>query len=328
MNLNYKLLTIILILLNGVWGDCTGCNYPFNFCNMIINNYDDCSDIDINILQDIIIENDLNNDIINFGYQEWENGRLVSIILINNNINFLPESLGGLSSLEGLDLEFNTIITLPQSIGNLSNLKYLDLSSNEIEYLPDSFFNLNNLKTLGLYNNRISSIQEGIGLLTDLEFINLSFNQIINMPMQICNLENVNWSDHWIDLNFSYLYNNNICPPYPDCIENHIGFQDTSNCSSMSITEIISPKIFELSQASPNPFNQLTNIFFSTYERSQIAIKIYDVKGNYILTLLDKIIDVGKYKIRWDAGNLSSGIYYIRMGNQDFYDIKKIILVK
>ena len=133
-------LLILYIYINLIFGNCTGCNILFNMCNETVDDIDSCNTGDLYILQEIINLNDLNNEIINLGYQEWYNGRLVSFILINNNIYSLPETIGGLSYLVGLDLEFNYISILPESFGDLNNLKYLDLSSNDIESLPDSFF--------------------------------------------------------------------------------------------------------------------------------------------------------------------------------------------
>ena len=212
------------------YNQCNGCNVIFNNCDQSVLDFNDCSEIDINVLNDIIQSNDLDEDYATLGYQEWENGRLKSIILLNNDIHQIPDSFGNLLFLEGLDLEYNELTSLPDSFGQLINLKYLDLSSNQLEYLPDIFFDLTNLITLGLYNNSLQSIQDQIGLLSNLNFINLSYNELSSVPEDICNLQNLIWSDSWLGLDYSYLYNNRICPPYPDCIEEYIGYQDTSEC--------------------------------------------------------------------------------------------------
>ena len=57
-------------------------------------------------------------------------------------------------------------------------------------------------------------------------------NAIHNSVEEICNLENITWSNSWLGLEYSYLYNNQICPPYPNCLEGSIGYQDTSECLS------------------------------------------------------------------------------------------------
>ena len=230
-----KKIEFLIIIINIIvfsYASCEGCNTIFNNCSQSIEDFTYCNENDINILNDIIEQNNLNQEWIDLGYQQWENSRLKSLILINNNIFQLPQSIGNLDYLEGLDLEFNYLQALPNSFGNLFNLKYLDLSSNNIDFLPDNFFNLENLLTLGLYNNDLQLIQNDIGLLSNLQFINLSYNQLASIPDEICNLQNVNWSDTWINLNFSYIYNNNICPPYPICVESYIGNQDVSDCET------------------------------------------------------------------------------------------------
>jgi len=226
------IIALCLFLFSFYYSQCDGCNILFNNCDNLVFDFNDCSQIDISVLNDIIQLNNLNEDYTNLGYQEWENGRLKSIILLNDNIYQIPNSFGNLSLLEGLDLEYNYLETLPDSFGQLINLKYLDLSSNQLEFLPNNFFNLTDLITLGLYNNNLQFIQDNIGLLLNLEFINLSYNELSAIPEEICNLENVTWSDSWLGLEYSYLYNNQICSPYPNCIEDSIGYQDTSECLS------------------------------------------------------------------------------------------------
>jgi hypothetical protein len=50
------------------------------------------------------------------------------------------------------------------------------------------------------------------------------------IPESICSLTNLNWSSEWINFGYSYIYNNQLCPPYPSCIEDYVGEQDTSDC--------------------------------------------------------------------------------------------------
>ena len=170
-----KKIEFLIIIINIIvfsYASCEGCITIFNNCIQSIEDFIYCNENDINILNDIIEQNNLNQEWIDLGYQQWENSRLKSLILINNNIFQLPQSIGNLDYLEGLDLEYNYLQALPNSFGNLFNLKYLDLSSNNIDFLPDNFFNLENLLTLGLYNNDLQLIQNDIGLLTNLQFIN------------------------------------------------------------------------------------------------------------------------------------------------------------
>ena len=80
------------------------------------------------------------------------------------------------------------------------------------------------------YNQFSGEIPEGIGNLTNLEVLLLHNNQLSGtIPESICNLEKLNWSSEYTD-STSYISNNKLCPPYPSCIEQYVGTQDTSNC--------------------------------------------------------------------------------------------------
>lgn len=70
-----------------------------------------------------------------------------------NDLTTLPESIGDLTQLTYIDIQFNNLTTLPESIGNLTSLEYLSLYNNSLTTLPDSFANLVNLKVLDLDGN-------------------------------------------------------------------------------------------------------------------------------------------------------------------------------
>ncbi len=86
--------------------------------------------------------------------------------------------------------------------------------------------------------------------------------------------------------------------------------------------EEIIPNEFILYQNYPNPFNSSTKIEFYIPERSYVQLKIYDVLGRYITTLVDKEITNGKYSIPFNANNLASGLYIYELrvnGTSRFY---------
>jgi len=91
-------------------------------------------------------------------------------------------------------------------------------------------------------------------------------------------------------------------------------------------TEI--PKEFRLYQNYPNPFNPITNINFDVARAGLVQIKVYDVLGKEVETLANEVLQPGKYKASFDAGKLSSGIYFYRINANDFSDIKKMIVIK
>jgi len=85
---------------------------------------------------------------------------------------------------------------------------------------------------------------------------------------------------------------------------------------------------FELFQNYPNPFNPSTKIRFEIPERSFVTIKVYDVLGKEIATLVDEEKPNGSYEIEFVGIGLASGIYYYRIMVGDFIQTKKMILLK
>ena len=118
--------------------------------------------------------------------------------------------------------------SIPPEIGNLTNLTYLSLSGNELTgSIPSEIGNLTNLTYLNLYDNQLTGeIPSEIGNLTNLSYLYLFSNQLTGeIPESICDL-NVNWSNS----DLFRIYENQLCPPYPSCIEDYVGEQDTSDC--------------------------------------------------------------------------------------------------
>ena len=250
------------------------------------------------MLQDKVNFNDLNwEEPLEIGDQEWNNTRLTYLGLGNRLLTTIPDNIGNLNQLEYLFLSSNQLSILPESIGNLSSLKYFFLSHNQLTILPESIGNLSNLETLYLHDNQLNLL-----------------------PETICNLP---------QNSYIYFENNQLCPPYPECIsEDDLGYQNTTNCPPLSISELSLPINYQLHQPFPNPFNPTTSISFSIPEQSQTSLKVYDIKGNLISTLLNQTMNVGHHQIEWNGENLSSGPYFIRINSGEFSDVKKVVLVK
>ena len=87
-------------------------------------------------------------------------------------------------------------------------------------------------------------------------------------------------------------------------------------------------KDFYLSQNYPNPFNPTTNISYSISQRSFVTLKIYDVLGIEVTTLINKEVRAGSYEVEFDANNLPSGIYFYQIRAGAFVDTKKLVLMK
>ncbi len=87
-------------------------------------------------------------------------------------------------------------------------------------------------------------------------------------------------------------------------------------------------KDFSLSQNYPNPFNPTTIIEYSIPKAEKVTLKIYDVLGREIRTLVNNEQIQGKYSVEFNAGNLASGVYFYRLEAGNFAQTKKLILLK
>ena len=88
------------------------------------------------------------------------------------------------------------------------------------------------------------------------------------------------------------------------------------------------PVEFLLSNNFPNPFNPSTKIKYSVPLSSNVELKVYDVLGNEIETLVNEEKLVDSYEITWNAGQLPSGVYFYQLKAGDFISTKKMILMK
>jgi len=88
------------------------------------------------------------------------------------------------------------------------------------------------------------------------------------------------------------------------------------------------PSGFNLTQNYPNPFNPTTTIEFLIPKTGYINLKIYNVLGQEISTLVSEKLTTGSYKYNWNAGHLASGVYYYKLEAGGFIKTKKLILMK
>ncbi|KAI3443971.1 hypothetical protein Pfo_000636 [Paulownia fortunei] len=107
------------------------------------------------------------------------------LYLSENRIMALPNSIGSLKTLMKLDVHANQLINLPNSFGELQNLTDLDLSANLLKSLPDSFGNLKNLINLDLSSNRFSNLPSTVGNLCSLQRLNVETNDLEELPHTI-----------------------------------------------------------------------------------------------------------------------------------------------
>ena len=88
------------------------------------------------------------------------------------------------------------------------------------------------------------------------------------------------------------------------------------------------PSEFSLSQNYPNPFNPTTNINFSIPGQGQYSLRVFNILGKEVTTLVNGDINAGSYNTTFDASNLSSGIYFYSLTGNNVNITKKMLLLK
>ncbi len=104
----------------------------------------------------------------------------------------------------------------------------------------------------------------------------------------------------------------------------------TSNIATSSAPEVVlgKPQSFQLFQNYPNPFNPTTVISYQLPVPSAVLLKVYDLMGREVATLVNQWQAAGRYDVPFNAANLSSGVYFYRLSAGTFSETKKMMLVK
>ncbi len=88
------------------------------------------------------------------------------------------------------------------------------------------------------------------------------------------------------------------------------------------------PRRFALAQNFPNPFNPTTEISYQLPDFSNVVLKVYDVLGREVATLVNEKKVAGKYSVTWNASSMSSGVYFYRLQAGAYSETKKLLLLK
>jgi len=88
------------------------------------------------------------------------------------------------------------------------------------------------------------------------------------------------------------------------------------------------PSSYSLEQNYPNPFNSSTNIKFQIINYDRVVLKVFDLLGKEVKTLVNEELQPGAYEVKFDAGDLSSGIYLYTLNTNKLRQTKKLIMIK
>jgi hypothetical protein len=106
-----------------------------------------------------------------------------------------------------------------------------------------------------------------------------------------------------------------------------------SGIAGSDITEDDIPKAYELAQNFPNPFNPVTTIRFDIRKKGHVRLRIYNVAGQLVKTLVDDVMDPGSYTSEWTGVNnagaeVASGVYFYRLEAAGYENVKKMVLLR
>jgi len=105
-------------------------------------------------------------------------------------------------------------------------------------------------------------------------------------------------------------------------------FSGTTQWSRTIDIQVDAPDHYQLLQNYPNPFNPTTTISYILPEDGKVTVKVYDLLGRQVTTLVDAIQTAGINSAILNSTNLSSGVYLYRMQSGKFSDIKKLVVMK
>lgn len=120
-----------------------------------------------------------------------------------------------------------------------------------------------------------------------------------------------------------YIFNNYI---YAGASVNGVYRRQLSELVNVEKTEI--PSKFSLNQNYPNPFNPVTKINYSIPKKGFVTLKIYNILGKEIKTLVNEVKSAGSYEVNFDATGYSSGVYFYRIETNGYSDTKSMMLLK
>jgi Leucine-rich repeat (LRR) protein len=295
-----------------------------------------------------------------------EIGNLVNLerLWIRNEENLtgpIPSEFGNLKHIHDLDLQRNKLTgAVPQEIVNLRYLKSFDLQSNQLTDLPD-LSSMKNIRYVQMQKNQftfediepnidifsiIYSPQNNIGIAQDTTIdagSSLTFSVTVGGTANHyqwtkygAEIPGADSSSYFIDSASAADEGEYICK-----ITNTIAPLLTLYSRPVNVTirgathiamnSIQAPKVFALYQNYPNPFNPVTSIQYELPECTHVILKIFNYRGQEVITLINGIREPGYHQIDWDSRDnsgqmVSTGIYIYQIKTENNVAAQKMIL--
>jgi hypothetical protein len=156
---------------------------------------------------------------------------------------------------------------------------------------------------------------------------NLVFREVNNETMTIAPNEKK-------EITYTFDVNHNIDITKADTLEFLITDNQTIHVTKQFIFTYTQPKEYNLEQNYPNPFNPVTKIRYTvpsnagSRHASTVQLKVYDILGNEVATLVNEEKEAGYYEVEFDARNIASGVYIYRLNSGKFISTKKMVVLK
>jgi len=258
----------------------------------------------------------------------------------NTSYSFVENQLGTLFVSYYLDVHCN-----PNPQFSASYIKKKEIGSDWLSVLDDIIaYNIYSLDSImyfatneGIYksiNNGNTLVQMNNG------FVDLNITQLILKPEIFLALtgdgvyKSLDNGNSWIRLDHTGL-NAAINKLYYDenknlyaCTQNGIYLFNGELTSLNEYGVLLTPIEYSLSQNYPNPFNPSTKICYQLPKESKVILRVYDILGSEVATIVNEYQDAGFKELDFDASSLSSGIYIYKIIAGDFASSKKMIVVK
>ena len=140
-----------------------------------------------------------------------------------------------------------------------------------------------------------------------------------------------NWNAFNDGLIYSNIFSMTVSDEYAfagTALNGGVWRRSLSDITSTEEHTTVLPSRFNLSQNYPNPFNPSTTFRYSIPNESKVIIKVYDILGKEITTLLNEEKSAGSYEVDFNAVNLPSGVYFYQLKVGEYTNTKTMILIK
>jgi hypothetical protein len=216
---------------------------------------------------------------------------------------------------------------------NISSWLFINQDYISITFSGESYFKINTSTPLPVELTAFNAERTSSGVL-------LNWATATEVNLQEFQIERKSGTGNWMKIGFIPGHGNSSTPQeysFPDdnvvAGENHyrlkmVDFDGTFHYSKELLINIPPIRSYALYQNYPNPFNPTTTISYQIPQAGLVTLKVYDMLGREVATLVNSHQEVGSYNVTFDANKLNSGVYFYTLQAGEFAATKKLLLLK